>query len=156
MRFPHSALVLSLAVLAVCPGAVLGAGASDVEWRLVFKLNNVTTRAGEGEVGSGSGGDDTLESNSQIFRAQLTGKPVSWLRYQVDYLNVKQDVACRARTDRPLIANLACPPASEVPAGAALFRRSPVRSRRRWPGCVCTKPHNPPPACPSHPRACFQ
>ena len=104
----------ALAVALLLPfSAVATAETQPFEWRLIFKLANATSRAGPGEVGFAHTGDDTRESNEQTFRAQVIGRPLDWLTYQVDYLNAKQQ--------------LAAPPAPAPLAGPNLFRRRPVR-----------------------------
>ncbi|MCH8882458.1 MAG: hypothetical protein IIA41_03050 [SAR324 cluster bacterium] len=90
-------------------------GPPALEWRVVFKLINVTSHAEPGELGFVREGDDTRESNEQSLRVQLTGQPLFWLDYRLDYLNVKQNRSGLATSDGP--------------TGAALFRR---RSWRRF------------------------
>jgi hypothetical protein len=82
---------------------------SALEWKVVFKLVNLTAHGEEGDAGFVREGDDTQESNEQTLRLQLTGQPLLWLDYRLDYLNVKQ--------------HLAGTPPPERPVAAALFRR---------------------------------
>jgi hypothetical protein len=88
------------------------AGPKALEWRLVFKLINVTAHAGPGEAGFVRPGDDTSENNQQSLRLQLSGQPQPWLGYRFDYLNVKQHLGAAA-------------PAQA--SGAELFRYEPWR-----------------------------
>jgi len=88
------------------------AGPAALEWRVVFKLIDATAVADPGQAGFVRQGDDTRESNQQTLRVQLTGQPLLWLDYRLDYLNVKQNLAGSA------------PPGA---SGAGLFRRDPWR-----------------------------
>ena len=67
-----------------------------LEWRLVFKLVNLTAHAEAGEAGFVREGDDTAESNQQSLRLQLSGQPLFWLDYRFDYLNTKQHLGTAA------------------------------------------------------------
>ncbi len=96
-------------------GAAAFEGPPALEWRVVFKLINITSHAEPGELGFVREGDDTRESNEQSLRVQLTGQPLFWLDYRLDYLNVKQHRSGLTTSDGP--------------TGAALFRR---RSWRRF------------------------
>lgn len=98
-----------------------------LEWRVVFKLINVTSHAEPGELGFVREGDDTRESNEQSLRVQLTGQPLFWLDYRLDYLNVKQHRSGLTTSDGL--------------TGAALFRR---RSWRRFIEEPETGPGQPP------------
>ncbi len=123
--FPRAAL-LGAALLGAALSVLIGgvpafAGESDdpgeeaggLEWRVVFKLINLTSHAESGQVGYLSETGHTREQNEQSVRLQLTGRPLDWLSFRFDYRNVKQNRDAALSSDRP--------------ADIELYRRRPWR-----------------------------
>jgi hypothetical protein len=117
--------VLPLLTALPCLAAGEGSGGWP-EWRAVFKTIHVTTHAGVGEAGFARDGDDSRGTNELSLRLQLSGAPLDFLAWRVDYLNVNR--------------HLPAPPLGAPAAGAALYRRKPLREYLERPETAAGQP----------------